>query len=193
MDPNVQTSTPHERFFIRVSALFASAILIVVLSSLGTYWYLKTNKDLQTQTQQPNQPFPTEKPTGTFFPNSPVSSTPSNQQTEVACSPLPLEFYEVAKRQANSYCGDNSGQYKEVLDAVFNSIWGGKEAKSPAVSVIRLKDNFAMGNSYVEKSYSRWLGIKSNNSWSFSQPNDICETLKSNNFPPEFLRFYRCA
>lgn len=56
MDP-IQAPHPHGAPFLRVLALLAFALIIVVLSSLGAYWYVNNQTAQQTQTQQQlNQP-----------------------------------------------------------------------------------------------------------------------------------------
>ncbi len=50
MDPNVQPPSPHGTAFLRVISLLVFALLIAVLSSLGTYLYL-SNQLRQQNTQ----------------------------------------------------------------------------------------------------------------------------------------------
>ncbi len=55
MDPSiVQPPHPHGTPFLRVLALLTFALLIAVLSSLGTYWYISSQM-AQQQSQNPQQ------------------------------------------------------------------------------------------------------------------------------------------
>ncbi len=67
---SVQPPNPHGTPLLRILALLAFAIIIAVLSSLGTYWYMSTQTTQQTQTQQQTyQSFPTIKPTQEITPS----------------------------------------------------------------------------------------------------------------------------
>lgn len=70
MDQNftpVQSPSPHGTPLLRIVALLAFALLIAVLSSLGTYWYMSRQISQQTQ-QQAYQSAPTVEPTTSLLP-----------------------------------------------------------------------------------------------------------------------------
>ncbi len=63
MDPTqTQPANPPKTSLMRVFALLAFALVIAVLSSLGTYWYI-SNKMTQQNQQQVSQQIPTVKQT----------------------------------------------------------------------------------------------------------------------------------
>ncbi len=64
MDPNLHVPNLHGTPFLRVLALLGFALVITLLSSLGTYWYISNQMSQQTLTQQQvYQPAPTVVPT----------------------------------------------------------------------------------------------------------------------------------
>lgn len=75
MEP-VQPPNPHGTPFLRVLALLAFALLIAVLSSVGTYWYLSKQLAPQQTQQQVYQLAPTVAPS--------ISVSPTISQDETA-------------------------------------------------------------------------------------------------------------
>ncbi len=73
MEP-VQPLNPHGTPFLRILALLAFASVVVILSSLGTYWYI-SNQVSQQNMQQTYQPSPTVESTVSASPTTTLDET----------------------------------------------------------------------------------------------------------------------
>lgn len=202
MEPSLNTPSPH----LLTGKLKSLLLLVVLISAVSVAFLLgKKSETNKTQLQVELQPTKVKQQKtvqrSEILTQNPITNIPSprNQELNSACTFHPPLFYEIAVRdivfdESVIYCGENTTQNKELLEIVYDQLWKGKSAQGgPALTLIKIEGNYAMGKEYAGAGYGAWFGIKIDNKWSITRSyTDVCSYLINNGFPFSFVSFYQC-